>query len=224
VFLVAGCTAGCAEATSSPVVVKIDGGRSITKAALDRWTTIEAIIVHEPNPRQRAPKGVIPDPPSYASCVAYLRKSAPKPVAGARAPSTSQLVSECHKQHTALQGQILEILITSDWLTKEGARLGVKVSYAEAKHVLDAKFTKPALRKFLMLTGEREADEEFLLKRTMLSNKLLTALEKPNLPGAQRQQAVTAFYQGVTSRWTARTDCRRGYVVPECRQYQAPKA
>jgi hypothetical protein len=224
VFLVAAAAiVGCAGGASSAVVAKIGEDTLITKATVDRWTAIEAVVAHEANPRQRAPKGVIPDPPDYANCIAYLRQSGSKPAAGPE-PRSSQLKSECSKQRTTLRDDILEILITGHWLAMEAASLGIKVSHADVKHSLIQKFaTKAALDRFLMLTGESEADEEFLLKRRLLSIRILAKLERPGLSSTQRRQAFVAFYQGLARRWTARTDCRPGYVVSECRQYRAAK-
>ncbi len=217
--------AGCDAAASSPVVVRIGGSYSLTKAALDRWTAIEAVVVYEAYPRRRVPKGVIPDPPRYTSCIAFLRATAAKPPAGQPAPSTSQLRSQCREKRSVLQRQMLEILITSHWFTVEAASKGIRVTYAEAKRVMDEKFhTRRALAKFLALTGERETDEEFLLKRTMLSNRIMKALEKPGSSGAEQQQALATFAQALVRKWTARTDCRAGYVVSQCRQFPAAKA
>jgi hypothetical protein len=212
--------AGCGGA-GSPVVVRI-GQRSITRASLDRWTAIEAAVTYEAYPRRAIPKGIIPDPPSYENCIAYSKKHASLPVASAMQSTPVELGRQCQEKHHVLQNQILEILITSYWLTSEAASIGVSVSYAEAKRVLDEKFvTQAALHRFLTLTGEREADEEFLLKRTMLANKLLAALEKPAGSRSGRTQAVAAFYTALTKKWTARTDCRPGYVVVQCRQHHA---
>lgn len=66
--------------------------------------------------------------------------------------------------------------------------------------------TQAALHRFLTLTGEREADEEFLLKRTMLADKLLATLERSAGNPSERHRMVTDFYASLTKRWTATTD------------------
>ena len=41
---------------------------------------------------------------------------------------------------------------------------------------------------------------------------------------AQRQQsALSSFVKGFKKKWTAKTDCRTGFVVVDCKQYKAPK-
>ena len=46
---------------------------------------------------------------------------------------------------------------------------------------------------------------------------------KQQLTVAQQQTALTNFVKEFKKRWTARTDCRAGYVAPNCKQYTAPK-
>lgn len=42
------------------------------------------------------------------------------------------------------------------------------------------------------------------------------------LSSARRRETLTAFVRASTSRWTAKTDCKPGYVVSRCRQYAGP--
>lgn len=44
------------------------------------------------------------------------------------------------------------------------------------------------------------------------------------LAKAQRRRTLARFIAEWRARWTARTDCQRGYVVQKCRQYGGPKA
>ena len=65
------------------------------------------------------------------------------------------------------------------------------------------------------------------------AHRLLAALALPWIVGlvvvawisARRllPAALTAFVKGFKKKWTARTDCRTGYVVMDCKQYKAPK-
>lgn len=200
--------------TASPVVVRV-GSSTITKAALERWTAIEAAVVYNPNPTRPVPRGAIPDPPSYASCISYLRSTAAKSTSG-------ELERMCRNEYTVLQHQILEILITTKWLTAEAAARGIHVNDAEARQVVHEKFrTKAALRRFLTLTGEREADEVFLLKRTMLANRMSGSFARPGARPAQAQAAQAAFFMQLVRKWTALTSCSPGYVISQCRQYHA---
>jgi foldase protein PrsA len=46
---------------------------------------------------------------------------------------------------------------------------------------------------------------------------------KQQLTATQQQTALTKFVTEFKKRWTARTDCRAGYVAADCKQYKAPK-
>ncbi len=46
---------------------------------------------------------------------------------------------------------------------------------------------------------------------------------KPQLTATQQQTALTKFVKNFKKKWKAKTDCRSGYVVADCKQYKAPK-
>jgi foldase protein PrsA len=46
---------------------------------------------------------------------------------------------------------------------------------------------------------------------------------KQQLTSTQQQAALTQFVKSFKKKWMAKTDCRTGYVVTDCKQYKAPK-
>ncbi len=46
---------------------------------------------------------------------------------------------------------------------------------------------------------------------------------KQTLISTQEQAALSKFVKEFKKKWTAKTDCRAGYVVVDCKQYKAPK-
>jgi foldase protein PrsA len=44
------------------------------------------------------------------------------------------------------------------------------------------------------------------------------------LQSQSQQKALTSFVQEFRKKWTSRTECRSGYVVPDCANYKKPKA
>jgi foldase protein PrsA len=46
---------------------------------------------------------------------------------------------------------------------------------------------------------------------------------KQQLASSREQAALTKFVKEFKTRWQAETNCRAGYVVPDCKQYKAPK-
>jgi hypothetical protein len=201
------------------------GAHSITKGALDRWAAIEAALSYEVNPTQPLPKGVAPDPPSYANCIAYLKTTPTTLIASTQKPTTTQLKARCKQKQEALRHHMLDILITNYWLEGEGAARGIAVSDAEVTQALDRQFpTQAAFRSFLKITGEKASDERALLRASLLATKLQQAVAARGLTAAQQQQALAKFTSEFTQKWSARTSCQPGYVVQECKQYNGPKA
>jgi foldase protein PrsA len=47
---------------------------------------------------------------------------------------------------------------------------------------------------------------------------------KAQLTATQQQSALTNFVKTFKKKWTAKTDCRTGFVVMDCKQYKAPKS
>ena len=46
---------------------------------------------------------------------------------------------------------------------------------------------------------------------------------KQQLTATQQQTALSKFVKEFKKKWTAKTDCRAGFVVMDCKQYKAPK-
>jgi foldase protein PrsA len=46
---------------------------------------------------------------------------------------------------------------------------------------------------------------------------------KQQLTSTQQQAALSAFVKNFKKKWKAKTDCRKGYVVEDCKQFKAPK-
>ncbi len=211
--------------SSSAVVVQV-GAHAITKATLNRWTAIEAILSYEFDPSGPVPKGVVPDPPSYTNCIAYLRKTPPALTKSATDPSSAQLKRQCEQKQELLEHHMLDILITYYWLSGEAASRGVKVTAAELKQTLARQFpSEAAFHRFLALTGETASDERLLLTKSLLDTKLQQSVmaSKGLTSKQQQEEALIKFSEEFARRWTARTSCRPGYVVSECRQYKGPK-
>jgi foldase protein PrsA len=226
VFVVVGVVAcgGTADGggLSGGVIVRV-GGRSVSRAALDHWVPIEAIISRVPDPQQPVARGLVPDPPAYTACVAFMRATPPR-LGGAQAGSTvAQLKSACQKRYEDVRGHMLRILITYAWTNAEAALQGVSVSDSEMKQRFDRfkreQFpTEAMFQKFLRYTGESLADELWLTRFDLLSTKIeKKILLKGGIAGA------TKYYKEFPKRWAAKTSCSPGYIIPNCKQYKGPQ-
>jgi foldase protein PrsA len=53
--------------------------------------------------------------------------------------------------------------------------------------------------------------------------KTVESSVKQQLIATKRQKALTDFVKNFRKKWTAKTECRSEYVVPDCKEYKAPK-
>jgi foldase protein PrsA len=228
VVAVVGLTA-CGGGISGDAVVQV-GANSISKAMVDHWTRIEAVLTYKVIPRQPVPRGVVPDPPKYTACIAYLEANAPQPVKGQSKPTASQLKSQCQQRYVGLQRKVLSILITFDWMSGEIADQGAKVTDGEVKQAFqrfehEEFSTEADFHKYLTYTGMSISDVLLLMRNTVLGTKLQQkALAKKGPTVQQQEQAFARFAGEFRKKWTAKTSCRTGYVVPGCKQYKGTEA
>lgn len=186
-------------------------GEPITKADYDRWWGITARGLPA-----RGGKPVIPDPPSYARCIAALKQRA----RGRKAPSETQLRAQCRKRDAQVRRQTMALLIQAVWIEKEAEALGVEVSDAAVKSALretkrESFRNERDFQRFLRDTGMTEDDVLFRLR----IQELATAITRHVLRGAGKAKAkrLDAFAREFEKRWTEQTECRSGFVIRICR-------
>ena len=95
---------------------------------------------------------------TFKACVATKRKTLPKQAKGQPKVTDTQLKTQCKQEYEALRDQVLQLLISFQWIQGEAEDLGVKVSDAEVKKQFDtqkkASFPKEAdFDKFLKDSG-----------------------------------------------------------------------
>jgi foldase protein PrsA len=166
-------------------VLQIDG-KSLTKATFTHWMTVASVAS---NPGAAGAKPVLPEPPSYAACIAHLRATTP---ASTQAPTQAVLKSQCEQQYKTLQQEVLGFLITSQWVLGEAEALGVKVSDKEVKQrfaqIRSTQFPTPgAFEKFLASSGQTVSDLLVRVKGNIVAQKIQqkVAKRKPNITQAQ---------------------------------------
>jgi hypothetical protein len=218
--LLALCLGACGSSAShakeqwGDTVARV-GRYTLTKPALEHWTSVEAVLDYEYKPSSPVPKGVIPEPPEYTSCIELKAKELPR---GATVDRRG-LKEQCALKRKSLQGHILEILVTNDWIHEEARAQGVKVSRAELNHMMHKEFAD--FKRFQQLTGEHEGDEQGIVESELLIGKLQKkAASKPGLSLEQQMKAAEAVSGEVIDRWVPRTSCAPGYVIYVCKEYK----
>ena len=220
------------SAGSSEVVARVDGVGAITKAMLDHWIPIEGTLSYKVRPLTPAPKGLIPDPPSYTACMAYLKATPQKLVQAGPKPSPLELKRKCAQRNKELQEITLNTLIGYEWTIGAGLQSGVKPTDAEIKKWFDRVTrtenpNKGEFAKYLRYSGQSVADMIYRSKIQLVEVKLTalrTELEKKVRKGLtpKLQLQVSRFMQVLppNSNWIAKTTCRTGYSTSDCGRTQ----
>jgi foldase protein PrsA len=109
--------------------------------------------------------------------VAAKRKATPAPAKGQPKVSDSQLKTQCKTEYEQLRNQVLQLLISFQWIQGEADAMEIKVSDAEVKKSFDEQkkqsFPKDAdYKKFIQQSGQTEEDILQRVKLDLLSNKI----------------------------------------------------
>jgi parvulin-like peptidyl-prolyl isomerase len=181
--------AGCGNDVPSNGVAKV-GDTVITKDQFTHWLNAAAHGSSAPGSAV-----VVPDPPNFSKCVANQAK---QPVAkGAKKPTAAQLKTQCQQQYDALKQQVMQFLVSSEWIQQEASKLNVKVSDKEVqKQFQDQKkqsFQKDAdYQKFLKNSGMTESDLLFRVKLDVVSNAVRNKIIKGKDNVSQAQ--IASYY------------------------------
>ena len=184
---VCGLAACGGESIPGNAVVRV-GDTAIKKDAYEHWLDVAALSQAsqlDPEAAQsgKKPKVAIPEPPDFEACIAEKKKTAPKPAKGQPKQTDTQFETQCKQEYEGLRDQVLQFLISSQWIQGEADDRKVKVTDAEVKKQFDTtkkqSFPKDAdYKKFLASSGMTEADLLFRVRLDTLSNKLREAVVK----------------------------------------------
>ncbi|HLI32204.1 MAG TPA: peptidyl-prolyl cis-trans isomerase [Solirubrobacteraceae bacterium] len=180
-LLVVGAVAGCGGIPGDAVVSV--NGTAITKASFNHWMGVAAASSSASAEGAQSSAPPVPEPPEYTACIKHLEATAAKPAKGKTPPSRAQFKSQCEEQYTAYKQEVLDFLISSQWVLGEAAEQGVKVSEAEVKKQFDTlkkeQFPKEsAYKAYLAHSGETEADLLQRVRLQLLARKLQEKITK----------------------------------------------
>jgi foldase protein PrsA len=202
-------------------VAEVDG-IAIEKKEFDHWLTVAA-----KSGGQGA--AAAPKPPTFAACVKQKRKTTPKPAKGQPKVTDSQLKSQCKQEYEALRNQVLQLLISFEWIEGEAKEMDIKVSDSEVKKSFDKQrkeaFPKDAdFQKFLKDSGQTEDDILQRVRLDTLSNKIREKVTKGKDKVTDAQ--ITEYYNKNKQRFAQpeRRDLRIVLTKGEAKAKQAKKA
>ena len=165
----AAIVAGCGGVPGN-AVAEVDGN-AIEKSAYDHWINVAA------RSSGQGANAAVPKPPDYTECVANKRKTTPKPAKGQPKVTDDQLKKQCQQEYQQLRDQVLQLLISFQWLEGEAKNQGITVTDAEVKKSFETQkkqsFPKDAdYQKFLKDSGQTEADILLQVKADLLASKI----------------------------------------------------
>ncbi len=200
------------------IVVRV-GNTPITRAQYEYWMRIGDATVEKPSPTGPLPKPVAYEPPSFTACIAHIRTGP----AASHVPA-SQLRAQCRLTYKGIEERILRFLIRAYWLREEAAAKGLSVSTAEVRKEFyrekQREFpTAAAYRRLLMASHQTASDLMFAVRTQMLATRLLQKFTESEGRGKSQEAATDALNKIIDTKWTARTICRPGYIVIDCRRY-----
>ncbi len=216
----------CGGGVPGDAVAQVDGS-PIAKATFDHWMDVAAASTGT----SATSRAVVPVPPDYTACISQLEGALAKPARGKKTPSAAHLKSACEQRYKSLETRVLAYLISADWVIGEGVSLGVKLSDAEVKKQFVkekvAEFPEVAkFQAFLRSSGETVSDLLLSVKLRLLQQKIEQRVvkNKGHVTHAQQQAAFTQFVKNFKRKWLAKTECRPGYIVVDCKQYKVRRA
>jgi foldase protein PrsA len=185
VLLPAAIAAGCGGVPGN-AVAEVDG-TPVEKQEFDHWMTVAA----------KSSGAAVPQPPDYEQCVATARKNLPKQGEGTPKTTDAQLKTQCRQQYEQLRDQVLNLLISFEWIEGEAQEQGVKVTDAEVKKSFDDQrkqsFPKNEdFQKFLKDSGQTQEDILKRVRLDALSNKIRDKVVKGKDQVSEQQ--ISTYY------------------------------
>jgi foldase protein PrsA len=162
----------CGNEVPPNSVAKVDG-EAVKKSEFDHLLATAARSSQAPG----SPSGaaVAPDPPNYERCV-KAKQAVPVPK-GQKKPTTEELKKQCKQQYDSLKGQVMQYLITSEWLEREAEERDIKVSDETVRKEFDKQKKQSfpddkAYQEFLKTSGQTEQDLLFRVRLDYISNEI----------------------------------------------------
>ncbi len=213
--------AGCGGVPGN-AVAEVDGN-AIEKSAYDHWLQVAA------RTSGQGANSKAPVPPDFTACIAQKRKTTPKPAKGQPKITDKQLKDQCKQEYEQLRDQVLQLLISFEWLEGEADEQGIKVTDAEVKKSFDQQkkqsFPKDAdYQKFLKDSGQSEADILLQVKADLLKTKITEKITKGKDKVTDAQ--IEKFYNENKERFAQpeRRDIRVVLTKGEAKAQQARRA
>jgi foldase protein PrsA len=216
---IAAVVAGCGGVPGN-AVAEVDG-TPIEKETFDHWVNVAA--------KSGGQTAEAPKPPEFSACIAAKKKAAPKPAEGQPRTTDAQYRTQCRQEYEGLRDQVMQLLISFEWIQGEAEQLGIKVTDAEVRKEFEAQKKQSfpedkAYRDFLRQSGQSEEDILLRVKLQTLSNRIRERVTKGKDKVTDAQ--ITRYYNENKERFAQpeRRDIRVVLTKTRARALEAKEA
>jgi hypothetical protein len=195
------------------------GDSTISKPVLSHWMSATVAADYRLDLGTTAPAGLVSDPANYPRCIAAATH-----LAAGRTPARAPAIL-CRELYRAVKEQAMSFLLDVSWHVEDAREHHEVVSTTEILRRLSRlkqkEMPKPGqFERYLTEVGRTKADELYLLKRNILTERQLARLRRKAAGLSGGQRAADRVLEEWLAYWTARTDCQPSYVVPQCSEYK----
>lgn len=223
-LLLAGCGGGGADS-----VTHIEGSsQTISKPMLDHW--MRAVVANDfrTSIGTKAPRGLVSEPANSKECLEAARKVVPRTYTGKLKLTDDEILRKCGELHKAISAQAISYVLSAQWVNLQAEEQGLHpISQAEM-HRQFLRFQKEAFGssksylKYLHERGMVLSDTLYQLRRNIYVTRLLPKFQEKvkKAGGGIKTYGRLAFqrYHALI----AKTSCKAGYVMQDCKEYHAP--
>jgi foldase protein PrsA len=165
--------AGCGNSVPGDGVANVDG-EVIEKRDFERWLNAAARS-QQAQPGAAPTQVALPDPPEFRKCAAARIRQPAQP--GTPKPNEQQARDLCRQEYGLLRDQVMQFLVSSQWIEAEAADRDIEASDGEVDKMFDEQKRQsfpsdPEYRQFLQASGQTERDLKFRVRLDVLSNKV----------------------------------------------------
>jgi hypothetical protein len=218
----------CGGGGGNDSLAHIEGSSAtITKPMLDHWMRVTVASDFRSVIGTKAPIGLASEPANYGECAEAAKKVSKRSFTGKLRLSDAEISRKCHQLHQVVLEQALGFLISSQWEALLAKEQHVSVSDAEL-HREFLRYRKEAYKteaKYQTYLAEHRlvlSDVLYQLRRSVYVTRILPKFKaKVNAAGGGlKTYAKLAFERH--DRLVAKTTCKAGYVMEDCKGYRAP--
>ncbi len=168
--VVALAVAGCGNEVPRDSVAKVED-EVVKKADFDHWLGAAARGQQPPG----AAAAATPDAPDFKQCIASRQKQ-PVPK-GSPKPTPAALKKECQQQYDALKGQVMQFLVSANWIRLEAKERGIDATPQKIREQFEQQKKQSfpddkAYKEFLKTSGQTEKDLLFRVELDYLANEI----------------------------------------------------